>query len=50
MYFPLQLRKSVFDFFQKELAPKAAQIDKDNNFPELRVSLFLVAVLTIFTQ
>lgn len=31
-----QLRKSVFDFFQKELAPKAAQIDKDNNFPELR--------------
>ncbi|XP_075970836.1 isovaleryl-CoA dehydrogenase, mitochondrial [Anticarsia gemmatalis] len=31
-----QLRKVVFDFAQKELAPKAAQIDKDNNFPELR--------------
>ncbi|KAJ8732937.1 hypothetical protein PYW07_015536 [Mythimna separata] len=31
-----QLRQSVFDFAQKELAPKAQQIDKDNNFPELR--------------
>ncbi|XP_026739762.1 isovaleryl-CoA dehydrogenase, mitochondrial [Trichoplusia ni] len=31
-----QLRKSVFDFAQKELAPHAAQIDKDNNFPGLR--------------
>lgn len=31
-----QLRKTVFDFTQKELAPKAAQIDKDNNFPEMR--------------
>lgn len=31
-----QLRQSVFDFAQKELAPKAADIDKNNNFPELR--------------
>ncbi|XP_047020231.1 isovaleryl-CoA dehydrogenase, mitochondrial [Helicoverpa zea] len=31
-----QLRQSVFDFAQKELAPKAAQIDKENNFVELR--------------
>ena len=26
------------NFFQKELAPYADQIDKDNNFPQLRVS------------
>ncbi|KAF2361781.1 Acyl-CoA oxidase/dehydrogenase central domain [Trinorchestia longiramus] len=31
-----QLRKTVFDFAQKELAPKAAQIDKDNEFPEVK--------------
>ncbi|XP_045129536.1 isovaleryl-CoA dehydrogenase, mitochondrial-like [Portunus trituberculatus] len=31
-----QLRRTIFDFMQKELAPKAAQIDKDNNFPEMR--------------
>ncbi|XP_063890278.1 isovaleryl-CoA dehydrogenase, mitochondrial [Helicoverpa armigera] len=31
-----QLRQSVFDFAQKELAPKAAQIDKENNFADLR--------------
>ncbi|NP_001129356.1 isovaleryl-CoA dehydrogenase, mitochondrial [Bombyx mandarina] len=31
-----QLRKMVFDFAQKELAPKAAEIDKENNFKELR--------------
>uniref|UniRef100_D2SNL6 Isovaleryl-CoA dehydrogenase, mitochondrial n=1 Tax=Heliothis virescens TaxID=7102 RepID=D2SNL6_HELVI len=31
-----QLRQSVFDFAQKELAPKAAQIDKENNFAKLR--------------
>ncbi|CAH2107074.1 unnamed protein product [Euphydryas editha] len=31
-----QLRKMVFDFAQKELAPKAAQIDKENNFKELK--------------
>ncbi|XP_041976050.1 isovaleryl-CoA dehydrogenase, mitochondrial [Aricia agestis] len=31
-----QLRQSVFDFAQKELAPKAAEIDKENNFKELR--------------
>lgn len=31
-----QLRKTVFDFAQKELAPKAAEIDKENNFAELR--------------
>lgn len=26
----------MFDFAQKELAPKAAEIDKHNNFTELR--------------
>ncbi|CAH2075492.1 unnamed protein product, partial [Iphiclides podalirius] len=31
-----QLRKVIFDFAQKELAPKAAEIDKTNNFKELR--------------
>lgn len=31
-----QLRKTVFDFAQKELAPKAAEIDKENSFSELR--------------
>ncbi|GBP75915.1 Isovaleryl-CoA dehydrogenase, mitochondrial [Eumeta japonica] len=30
------LRKTVFDFAQKELAPKAAEIDRENNFKELR--------------
>lgn len=34
----LQLRETVNNFFQKELAPYADQIDKDNNFPQLRVS------------
>ncbi|KAL4710565.1 hypothetical protein ACJJTC_008967 [Scirpophaga incertulas] len=32
----IQLRKAVFDFAQKELAPKAAEIDKNNNFAEFR--------------
>ncbi|KAJ8673638.1 hypothetical protein QAD02_004900 [Eretmocerus hayati] len=32
----IQLRNLVFDFAQKELAPKAARIDKDNHFDELR--------------
>ncbi|CAK1552885.1 unnamed protein product [Leptosia nina] len=31
-----QLRKMVFDFAQKELAPKASEIDRENNFKELR--------------
>uniref|UniRef100_A0A914XXU2 Isovaleryl-CoA dehydrogenase, mitochondrial n=1 Tax=Panagrolaimus superbus TaxID=310955 RepID=A0A914XXU2_9BILA len=31
-----QLRKTVFDFAQKELAPHASEIDKTNNFPQLR--------------
>ena len=37
--FYLQLRKTIFDFAQKELAPKAHQIDKDNEFPEFNVSV-----------
>ncbi|CAG9560662.1 unnamed protein product [Danaus chrysippus] len=32
----LQLRQMVFDFAQKELAPKAGEIDRENNFKELR--------------
>jgi len=31
-----ELRSLVFNFTQKELAPKAAEIDKKNNFDELR--------------
>ncbi|PVD38094.1 hypothetical protein C0Q70_00705 [Pomacea canaliculata] len=32
----LELRESVFQFTQKELAPKAAQIDKENNFADMK--------------
>ena len=32
-----QLRQTVFSFAQKELAPYAEKIDKDNVFPQLRV-------------
>jgi hypothetical protein len=35
--FPFQLRKTVFDFVQKELAPKANDIDKLNTFTDMRV-------------
>ncbi|KAK7862717.1 hypothetical protein R5R35_005992 [Gryllus longicercus] len=31
-----ELRQTVFNFVQKELAPKAAEIDKNNDFPGLR--------------
>jgi len=31
-----QLRESVFNFCQKELAPKADEIDKSNNFADMR--------------
>jgi hypothetical protein len=34
----LQLRQTVFQFCQKELAPKAQEIDQNNEFKELRVS------------
>ena len=36
--FFLQLRETAFQFFQKELAPLAQKIDKDDNFPEVNVS------------
>ena len=32
-----QLRQTVFNFFQKELAPNAQEIDKSNNFKDMRV-------------
>lgn len=32
-----QLRKTVFDYAQREIAPKAAEIDKTNSFDDLRV-------------
>ncbi|XP_077291536.1 3'-phosphoadenosine 5'-phosphosulfate synthase isoform X1 [Arctopsyche grandis] len=31
-----QLRQTIFDFVQKELAPKAAEIDKNDEFKEMR--------------
>lgn len=31
-----QLRETIFNFAQKELAPHAHTIDKENNFAELR--------------
>ena len=31
-----QLRESLFNFCQKELAPHADKIDKDNDFPQMR--------------
>ena len=34
--FKFQFRQSVFNFVQKELAPKANEIDKKNTFDELR--------------
>ena len=34
----LQLRETVFNFFQKELAPYADQIDRDNGWAGQRVS------------
>ena len=33
-----QLRETVFQFSQKELAPYADEIDKTNSFPQMRVS------------
>ena len=32
----VQLRETVFNFFQKEIAPIADQIDKDDDFPGMR--------------
>jgi len=32
-----QLRRTVFQFAQKELASKAAEIDRENTFKEMRV-------------
>jgi isovaleryl-CoA dehydrogenase len=32
----IQLRDTIFNFVQKELAPKAGEIDKKNNFDDLR--------------
>lgn len=34
-----QLRKTVFDYAQREIAPKAAEIDKTNTFQDLKVIL-----------
>lgn len=39
-WFILQLRNSVFQFCQSQLAPKAAEIDRTNDFKDMRVSLF----------
>ena len=36
--FFFQLRKTVFDIAQKELAPISAEIDKTDEFPQRRVS------------
>ncbi len=36
MSFQRQLRETVFNFCQKELAPLAADIDRKNNFEQMR--------------
>lgn len=36
------------NFFQKELAPYADQIDKENNFPQLRVSVLGKGLLFLY--
>ena len=34
-----QLRQTVFNFAQKELAPRAQEIDQQNGFTDLRVTI-----------
>jgi len=36
MFFISQLRETAFNFFQKELAPYAEEIDKSNEFKDMR--------------
>ena len=36
-FLSLQLRETIYNFCQKELAPYADEIDKQNNFAQLRV-------------
>lgn len=36
MFFDFQLRQTIFDFAQKELAPKAYEIDRTNEFKDFR--------------
>lgn len=50
VYFLSQLRQSVFQFVQKELAPKAEEIDRTNSFPEMKVPLTLTAFMTAQNQ
>ena len=33
----VQLRETARNFFEKELAPHASDIDRDNDFPKFRV-------------
>jgi hypothetical protein len=42
--FFFQLRDSVHNFFGKELAPFADQIDKENGFPQMRVKSLYVSI------
>jgi len=48
--FSLQLRETVNNFCQKELAPYADQIDKENNFPQLRVSVHNITKKSLFSD
>ena len=50
-----QLRDSVRSFFLNELAPYADKIDKENSFPQMKVSLltyciYHLDILTIFQR
>lgn len=36
LLYPLQLRETIFNFAQKELAPLAYEIDKNNKFDDLK--------------
>lgn len=48
MLFILQLRETIFNFAQKELAPKAYEIDKNDDFKEIRVSMFMITTYLCF--
>lgn len=45
-----QLRETVFQFAQKELAPQADEIDKSNSFPGMKVSFEWMIIIFYLKQ